>query len=107
MAKEVLIVNEGTGQIVRSETLPEKYSLIENFGTEVLGNTPEENEISNKLINFKYKKEDKRPLVKPGQSTYGECHVCGSPMPLYLGLKNKKPWYFYSCPSCGKLWRYE
>lgn len=38
--------------------------------------------------------------------TFGECHVCGTPMPMYLGLREDHPWSFYHCPVCDKLFHY-
>ena len=36
----------------------------------------------------------------------GECHECGSTMKLHVGIKNGKPFHFFTCPKCKKMYHY-
>lgn len=37
----------------------------------------------------------------------GVCHVCDSEMTMKVGLKNGKPFHFYTCAKCNKSYHYQ
>lgn len=102
----VRIVDDKSGRTIKAVPLPEKYALFEDFDS-LIGMTNKESEQFSRLFDLK---AERNPRILegpiPNSPIYGECHICGSQMPMNMGLKKGHPWYFYYCPTCDRYYRY-
>lgn len=96
-----------SGRTVKVTPLPKQYAHWEDFG-EMIGESSEDKELFTKLFDLKVERNPKlRKGPIPGKPVYGECHICGTPMQLYMGLRKGHSWHFFYCPYCDKCYRYE